>query len=175
MPKKAASPRAVTPKKGKCAVCGKDYLYVRKEMGLCLICQSATRQSRGSKWKTEKLLFAILKLLFKNRDYVINGYYSFLLSPKGQPLQLDWYCPELKIAFELQGEQHYKQVKYYQKSKTAFAYQQECDRLKRDACIEQHVLLLEIRTTEPIDRNTVLDKIRREAPHIYRKLTENLI
>jgi len=173
MSKSKPQPRAIKPKKGKCSICGKEYLYVRKEQGLCLACQAATKQSPASRWRSERLLFAILKILFKDYEFVLNGYYSFLSSPKGQPMQLDWYCPELKLAFELQGEQHYKQVKYFQKDKKAHTYQQDCDRLKRQTCSNKNIHLIEVKTTGPLDRDFILDKIRQEAPSVYLRIKDN--
>jgi hypothetical protein len=48
----------------------------------------------------EELMFKILREMFPDEEYIRNGYYSFLMSPKQMPMQLDMYFPKMKLAFE---------------------------------------------------------------------------
>lgn len=45
-------------------------------------------------------MFTVLDEIFTNEYYIRNGYYSFLISPKGEPMQLDIFYPDRKLAFE---------------------------------------------------------------------------
>ncbi len=50
---------------------------------------------------------AILRCLRnKHVAYETRQYYSWLLSPKGYPMQLDIYLPQFGVAIELDGRQH---------------------------------------------------------------------
>ena len=63
----------------------------------------------------------------------------------GQNLELDGYCCELKLAFEYDGEQHYKFPNVFHKSRQDFNEQQDRDALKEALCIREGVSLLRIR------------------------------
>ena len=85
-----------------CASCGKPVPYTTKPIKYCANCRKPTKKRYKHKAKGsngERGLFALLDK-FIRADYVNNGYYSFLRSPKGAPLQLDRYYPDLKLAFE---------------------------------------------------------------------------
>lgn len=63
----------------------------------------------------------------------------------GQNLELDGYCSELKLAFEYDGEQHYKYPNVFHKTKQEFNDQQDRDALKEALCAREGVSLLRIR------------------------------
>lgn len=48
---------------------------------------------------------------------------------------------KLSALIEVQGEQHYHQVKLYQPTKTEFTKQQEYDRIKISACLAREIPL----------------------------------
>lgn len=52
----------------------------------------------------------------------------------GTKLRIDFYLPSLKMAFEVQGEQHFKFIKYFHGTANKFLKQQENDELKRQWC-----------------------------------------
>lgn len=60
----------------------------------------------------------------------------------GNHYQLDGYCPELSIAFEYQGEQHYEQAWYH--TKKSFQKLKDIDTQKKRLCERQNITLLEI-------------------------------
>lgn len=71
---------------------------------------------------------------------------KWLKTPKGTLLELDGYCEELGIAFEHQGEQHYRTSmsnKFYI-PKEKLQQIQSRDEIKRRLCILNGVLLIEI-------------------------------
>jgi len=59
-------------------------------------------------------------------------------------LELDCYDPELRIAVEYNGRQHYEYTPYMHKNKESFLNQKYRDDMKRRICKEQGVLLIEV-------------------------------
>ena len=59
-------------------------------------------------------------------------------------LELDCYCPELRLAVEYNGVQHYKFVPYFHKNKEAFLNQKYRDDMKRRICKENGINLVEV-------------------------------
>lgn len=98
----------------------------------------------------EGRLFKILEEIYPGEYYIRNGYYSFLVSPKKQPLQLDIYYPDLKIAFEHQGKQHSRYSKFFFKNKKQFEYLKTCDRLKKELCKKLGITLICIDYTKEL-------------------------
>ena len=67
----------------------------------------------------------------------------FLRSSLGTRLELDGYCPELGIAFEYQGEQHYDPKSYFQRGRQgSFENLIARDKFKAQRCKEVGVQLL---------------------------------
>lgn len=61
-----------------------------------------------------------------------------------QYLELDCFCPELRLAAEYNGQQHYRYTPFFHKNKEAFRNQQYRDELKRIACRENGIRLIEV-------------------------------
>jgi hypothetical protein len=59
-------------------------------------------------------------------------------------LELDCFNPELGIAVEYNGIQHYQYVPYFHKNKEAFLNQKYRDQMKSQMCKENKVLLIEV-------------------------------
>ena len=59
-------------------------------------------------------------------------------------LELDCFDPELRIAVEYNGIQHYKYIPYFYKNKEAFLNQKYRDDMKRRICRENGILLIEV-------------------------------
>ena len=88
-------------------------------------------------WRTEMEIRSILETIFHPARFG-PCYPSFL---KG--LQLDGYCPDLLLAFEYQGEQHYDPENYFHFGDTAsFHAQQRRDVRKVELCRDAGVRLL---------------------------------
>jgi hypothetical protein len=69
---------------------------------------------------------------------------SWLINHDGFQMELDGYCKELSIAFEHQGQQHYKQNDYFHQSEAQFMKRQADDRRKQSLCKENGIILIEI-------------------------------
>jgi len=65
-------------------------------------------------------------------------------------MELDCYNPELKLAVEYSGKQHYEYVPYFHKNKEAFLNQKYRDELKRRMCKDNMITLIEVPYTVKI-------------------------
>lgn len=84
--------------------CGAEITYKTKPPKLCPACQRA-KKKRGKKppksSRKELKVSHLMMEMFPDLEVIHNGYYSWLRSPKNQPMQLDIYVPALKLAIEL--------------------------------------------------------------------------
>ena len=75
--------------------------------------------------------------------------------------------PRKKLAFEYQGEQHFKSITFggnEDEANNKFKEQQDRDRLKRDLCKKRGIKLIEVRYDEPLDEKYLVGKIGIELP-----------
>lgn len=76
-------------------------------------------------------------------------------------LELDCYNEELGLAAEYNGEQHYKFIPFFHKSREAFYNQKYRDELKRIYCKDRGIHLIEVPYTELKNlENWLLEKIK---------------
>lgn len=92
-----------------------------------------------------------------------NGYHSWLRSPHNKPMQLDRYYPDLMLAIEVQGKQHYKYNPKVHRSKEAFKYLQKCDQLKQQICATRGVKLIQIRYDDELTIENLARKLYKEG------------
>ncbi|GGA32982.1 hypothetical protein [Psychrobacillus lasiicapitis] len=88
----------------------------------------------------------------------------------GDSLELDGYCElpnQLKIAFEYQGEQHYKFNKYFHGNADGFMKQIILDLEKRHRCKELNIHLIEIPYNHPEELSDFIkhELIKRNIPY----------
>lgn len=76
-------------------------------------------------------------------------------------LELDCYNPELKLAVEYNGIQHYKYIPYFHKTKDAFQNQKYRDYMKRDMCEKNGITLIEVPYTVKVPeiRSYLINKL----------------
>lgn len=134
----------------KCTKCNADIEYKTRPPSLCTECKTHPKGRRKSRNTQERQMFYQLDKLFPGQYYIRNGYYSFLMSPKGAPMQLDIYYPNLNIAFEFDGSQHIQYNTFFFKNKGQFADMQSRDRLKDKICRERGITLIRVNYTEKI-------------------------
>jgi hypothetical protein len=59
-------------------------------------------------------------------------------------LELDCFNPQLRLALEYNGAQHYKYIPYFHRNKEAFLNQKYRDEMKRTKCIQNGITLIEV-------------------------------
>ena len=107
--------------------------------------QSLSPRKQGGDSKGEIECRRVLQYLFKRpfdkarpdflRNPVTGGSFN---------LELDCFDPDLRIAVEYNGVQHYKYVPYFHRTNDAFLNQKYRDEMKRQKCKENGVLLIEV-------------------------------
>lgn len=168
-------------KKIKCQICGKEIEYKTKPPMKCADCKEkkvkkatkfrAPRKGKnGSASSKEGLMFDLLDEVLAGYDYINNGYYSWLISPKKVPMQLDRYYPELKLGFEYDGRQHYIFNSYFHRNKKQFKYLQNCDQLKTELCEKRDVTLIRIKYNKKITKEYLQLKLKEANPNLYNQL-----
>ena len=90
--------------------------------------------------KSEKYFGDILKKEFPKYKFKKTRP-SFLKYKNGYNLELDFYCKELGIAFEINGSQHYKYNKFFHKNIKDFINQVRRDNFKQEMCDQENIKL----------------------------------
>jgi hypothetical protein len=98
------------------------------------------------KWKSEKSLFDIIKKHFKGFDVLRHTQPIWL-----EPQHLDIFLPELSVAIEYMGEQHYRPVEYFG-GKKGFEATIARDKRKAEICNKAGVNLIYIRFDDDIKK-----------------------
>lgn len=116
----------------------------------------------------ESLCRAVLETIF-NHKFVKN--YPEWLSFKGKQLELDGYCKEIKIAFEHQGEQHFKFIKRYHGTIEAFQALKKRDVAKLRLCKKHGITLIVIPDIVKLGTKTkkidaILHAVRKYCPKV---------
>jgi len=111
-----------------------------------------SREYRAFKTLTQEVL--------KNKPYVFQGRFSWLLSPKGEPLELDILFTDMPLAVEIQGIQHSEPSKFFFKKREEWLYYIECDRIKVETCKKYRIPLLLIQPEDPIDAESLRLRVK---------------
>ena len=91
----------------------------------------------------EEITRRMFELLFNNSFPRVRP--KWLINPlTGKRMELDGYCEELLIAFEYQGEQHYKYNDHFYKNNESFIRRKQDDQQKRTICNKKGIRLIEI-------------------------------
>ncbi len=69
---------------------------------------------------------------------------EWLINQKGNQMELDGYNKSLRLAFEHHGLQHYSAIKFFSKSENWLKKRQADDKLKRELCELQGIVLIEV-------------------------------
>jgi len=107
-----------------------------------------------------------------------NHYPEWLLSPTGTRLELDIFIPEMNIAIEIQGEQHFRFISFFHKSYSEFEKRKQYDEEKRNLCYGAGIRLVEICTEKDADifvSEIALPKAKSEPDHTLSKLQRDAV
>ena len=69
---------------------------------------------------------------------------SWLMNNNQNKMELDGYNEDLKIAFEYNGEQHYKKIKKYNQTDLDLKQRKLDDRMKSEICLVKGIKLVVI-------------------------------
>ena len=118
----------------------------------------AKRRLSINRWVREEELYQLICRIFPAQTIMREA------SPHWLGLQrLDIYLPDLSLAIEHQGEQHFQPVDGFGGEK-AFAKVQERDDRKRNLCLENGVSLVEIRFDDHMTIPSLRSRFRRWLP-----------
>ena len=85
----------------------------------------------------------ILENIFKVPFYKIRP--DFLRNDvTGHNLEIDLYNDDLKLAIEVQGDQHYKFTPFFHRNKDSFLMQRYRDEMKKEKCRKEGIVLIEV-------------------------------
>lgn len=108
--------------------------------------------------KFARFVFHVLQGVIKETP-LFEYTFDWLVNPSTNTnLRLDLYYPSLKLAVEIDGDQHYSPVSFYHNNGRSFEYQQHLDRLKEDL-LKSHGISL-IRFTCSDKASDIVDKIK---------------
>lgn len=155
-----------TYKTAKCETPGCNNLvyYKTRKKRFCKKCKNPEGSNSVFEWNTFQVLNKVI-----DSEYINNGFYSWMLSPKGAPLQLDRFYPSLNLAFEIQGIQHTTRQPYYQ-TKEQFEYLKKCDIIKKKVCKERGITLIHIKHNEIATEALIKKKIYNKNRELYKKI-----
>lgn len=108
-----------------------------------------------SKWKSEALLFAIVRQLFQG-ELVYREYSPSWLTPQ----RIDIYIPGANLAIEYQGEQHFHPVQAFGGA-DSFLKNQQRDKRKYGLCQTNEVYLEYVKFTEPLTLDYIKNRFKK--------------
>jgi hypothetical protein len=127
----------------------------------CTNCENELRRERGipeigAQWKSETEIYAFI------RDILANYGVSRHHSPSWlSPMHLDVFVPELSLAVEYQGQQHYMPVDIFG-GHEGFEKTKVRDAIKKELCQQNNVYLLYIRYDDEEPEETIIEFIEKE-------------
>jgi hypothetical protein len=87
--------------------------------------------------------------------------FTWLKNPKTScNLYLDGYFEKYNLAIEYDGEQHFKEVSFYNKEENSLLNLQEKDKLKDKLCKEHNITLIRVRYDEDLTPELVKNKLK---------------
>lgn len=110
----------------------------------------------GDGWISESILFKIVQRLYHDKKVIRHFRPDWL-----DGLELDIYIPDIELAFEYQGQQHYHPVKAWG-GKKALEKVKERDKKKRLLCTGKNVKLIIVDYTEPLSEKHIKELIEND-------------
>lgn len=109
--------------------------------------------------KSETELVRILEEYFGKNDIFTSVHPIWAESEKGVLYEYDIYIKSIRLFIEYDGQQHYKFVKIFHKTKKNFTRQQYRDSQKNKLAAKNNFKLIHIRFDEPLYKDYILQKL----------------
>lgn len=101
---------------------------------------------------------------------------SWLLGPKGERLELDFFIEELHAAIEVQGRQHYEYTPHFHNDFSEFKTQLDRDVAKRETCDDYGIALFEVfDEASAADAIKALKRLRFRSKRYKRSVSQTLL
>lgn len=111
-----------------------------------------------SRWKRESELYGLIREIFPDNQVFREASPEWL----GR-MRIDIYLPELQLAIEHQGEQHYRPLPVFG-GEEAHLRVIERDKLKRRLCFENGVAVIDFKFDMALTRASIKNRVRRYLP-----------
>lgn len=112
---------------------------------------------RSKRWRSEASLAGLVAAIFPNEKLLRNARPSWL-----QGLELDVYLPDRDLAFEYNGIQHYRPIKFFGGA-SSFKQRLMNDERKRLLCRERGVTLVTVSYRETLSQKLIRQKVASAA------------
>ena len=112
-----------------------------------------------NRWRSEELVYNIIRDGFKKVRVIYQHRPFFLRSPIGGQMSYDVFIPKLNIAIEYQGKQHFEPVNYFG-GEVNFQQTRMRDLEKKRLSIEHGIMIGYVNYWEDITRNLVIDRVK---------------
>ena len=132
-----------------------DFLVRGKDMDVTTAKSEARRRLSISRWVREDELYRLVGKLFPTRIIRREASPSWLGRQR-----LDVFLPEVGLAIEHQGEQHYRPIAAFGGDK-GFERTRERDERKRALCYDNGVTVVDIRFDQPLTLPSLRHRLRR--------------
>lgn len=120
-----------------------------------LTSESSAGESKGE-FKTRQIFEKIFgKQFVKQRPEWLKA------TSRSKSMELDGFNPELNLAFEYQGEQHYKYIPLFHKDLNAFEEQKVRDITKMEICKQKGITLLQIPYTKEGSEVFIINELKK--------------
>ena len=119
------------------------------------------------KWINENKLFKNTQIIFNNSSIKVLREYSPKKFNK-QRLDIYFEINNKKIAFEYQGEQHFRSIDFFG-GENAFLKRQKLDKLKKTRCKRYGIFLIEFKYDEDLSISSILNKLERNSIYMTKE------
>ncbi len=96
-----------------------------------------------------------LTKLFLNYKINTEEYFNY----KGQRFYFDFFIPDLDVAFECHGEQHFRFNSHFYETPDDFVFAKRRDRLKTEYALKNGIALVIIRYDEKLSNQELLNRV----------------
>lgn len=119
----------------------------------------------------QKFASSQLFMYLSHLDIKENTRPDWLITNLGERLELDFYIESLRLAIEVQGQQHYIYSSLFHKSYDEFLALQRRDRTKKELCLYLGIKLVEVSTKDEVLElisSLLIPKLPTDKAKVYR-------